>query len=98
MQSYNAFAEQRIDDLIKQAEDEQEIGIVNEILKSASDILRKSFNSHPRDSHEDTIRRLNSKNRIYQNILGAYDGIIEKLPEIPDEDVLSQLNARLKEI
>ena len=77
---YNANAERRIDDLIKQAESGEDIEIANQILIEAGHILDNEFNSHPLDSREVDLIRIKNKIRIYEKVLRTYDEIISKLP------------------
>ena len=87
MTSYNSYAEKRIDDLINQAGNHQEIGMANQILIEAGDILDKEFNHYLNDSSEDMARRLETKQRIYNKILGAYDQIIQNSLDMEDENL-----------
>ncbi len=95
MGSYNAYAEKRIDELIKQAYD-REIQTANETLKTALDILDKNFVSHPIDSAKDDLIRIESKIRIYEKIICAYDELICQLTR-EDED-LPELEKGLKNL
>jgi hypothetical protein len=81
MASYNAYAEKRIDDLIKEAVDgDENISLSNQSLINAVDILEKEFKYHPLDSRKVEIMRIKNKMRIYEKILGVYDEIISQLP------------------
>ncbi len=77
---YNANAEKRIEDLIKKAENGDDIFISNEILIEATDILGKEFNSHWLDSREVNTMRIKNKMRIYEKVFEAYSKIISHLP------------------
>ena len=95
MRSYNAHAEKRIDDLINQAEIHQDIGIANQTLIEAGDILDKEFCGYFMDSSEDIARRLETKKRIYDKIFDAYNQIIQNSLDMEDEN-LENLNSLKK--
>ena len=78
MRSYNTIAEQRIEGFINDAIGEGAPDS-HKHLKSALDILSKSFNHNPLDSDKDTVIRFESINRINKKILEAYDLLLEDL-------------------
>ena len=100
MASYNAHAEKKIDDLINQAGNHQDIGIANQTLIEAGDILDKEFCYYPLDSSKDIITRIETKKRIYNKILDAYDKIIQNSLDMEDENLkeLDSLKKNLENI
>ncbi len=100
MALYNANAEKRIDDLIKESEKAEDSGIANQNLISASHILCNEFNHHPLDSIKTDGIRIKSQIRIYNKILAAYDEIVEnqELKNSDLEDELSELKEVLRNI
>jgi len=95
MQSYNANAERKIEELIREAVEDADIFHANEILIKAVDILNRGFNSYIHDSPEYSIKRIASKQRLQANILEAYRSIILN---IPSEDYFSDIESELKKI